>query len=532
MCPATPTFRLLSTPPAPAAWNMALDAVLLEHTGHHLESPSPPTVRLMRFSPQAVLVGAYQSVEAEVRLDWCRAQGIDLSRRVTGGGTILFDESQVGWEVICRFEDLGWPGRPSEALFVELSRPIIAALAELGIEATYRPRNDIEVQGRKISGTGGTDLHGALLFQGTLLVDFDVEAMVRALRVPVEKLRRQELEGMRDRVTWVARELGRVPEYDELEQALARGFEAELGVTLEPGELTEAELQALEQRVERYASPRWVFGRGRPGGEVGTSIYPTDGGVIRATVRTGADRDRVQAAVIDGDFFASPRRAIYDLEARLKGASSRELSILVTAFCHDHPLELPGLGPEAIVGALLEALERARWDCSASAPAGSTPCSPSAPRSPSSPRFAPLTCCSPTAPSRSTALSATWTDATAAVSCTIGEAYLAGEAAGLSVRSITSFEHLMDTLDEIEAAGSSGYVGSCCEAFYRKHRRELESVELPGLLFDVSGAETCYDLGKSAYAYRGDYEGKTEVDLEMLERLLSRLTEEALGGRA
>ena len=65
-----PTFRLLETEPASAPWNMALDAVLLEGCGRKANEPSPPTIRLLRFSPPAVLIGAYQTVEAEVRVDY------------------------------------------------------------------------------------------------------------------------------------------------------------------------------------------------------------------------------------------------------------------------------------------------------------------------------------------------------------------------------------------------------------------------------------------------------------------------------
>jgi len=66
-------------------------------------------------------------------------------------------------------------------------------LRHLGIRAYFRPRNDIEIQGRKISGTGGTELSRAILFQGTLLVDFDVDEMLRALRIPTENFRTKRL---------------------------------------------------------------------------------------------------------------------------------------------------------------------------------------------------------------------------------------------------------------------------------------------------------------------------------------------------
>jgi lipoate-protein ligase A len=445
-----------------------------------------------------------------------------VSRRVTGGDAILFDESQLGWELVCRFDALGLPSRPSEALLEDLARPMVAALAELGLEARYRPRNDIEVGGRKISGTGGTELRGALLFQGTLLVDFDIEAMVRALRVPVEKLRRQELMGMRDRVTWLGRELGRVPDHAELAALLARHAEAELGITLVPGELTGQEREALEARLGEHGSDAWVFGRGRPGGDVGKSIHPTDGGVVRAVVRTGADPRRILAAVIDGDFFAFPRRAIYDLEARLKGASAAQVPALVARHFAERELVVPGVGPEGFAAALLEALERASGGPLGLGPRQLNALFPVGCRLEEAARLRPTHLLLPYCAKPAACARRRDDGCDRCGECSVGAAYDAGEAAGLEVRSITSFEHLLDTLAELRAAGAPGFVGSCCEAFYRKHRRELEGAGVPGLLFDVEGAETCYDLGKSAYAYAGEYEGETSVDLALLGVLLER----------
>lgn len=522
MARTTPLFRLLETGPAPAAWNMALDAVLLEGCGRDAPEPSPPTVRMMRFSPTAVLVGAYQSPAAEVRLEYCRDQGIDVSRRVTGGGAIFFDESQVGWEVVCRFDDLGWPARPSESLFTNLSQPVVSALRQLGLDAAYRPRNDIEVEGRKISGTGGTDLRGALLFQGTLLVDFDVETMVRALRVPVEKLRPRELESMRERVTWLSRELERQPSYEEISEILARSYEEELKVTLEPGGLTEWEAATLEEKLSYYESDDWVYGRGRPGGELGKSIYPTDGGVVRAIVRRGADPRRLQSAMIDGDFFVFPRRALYDLEAWLKGASARQIPDLVTSFFQQRQVEIPGVGPEGIIAALLEALERASAGPLGLEPRQLNSMFPVCGNLTEMERLRPTHLLLPYC-SKPPDCDLRYVDGCDECGrCTIGEAYGRGKEAGLDVRTITSFEHLMSTLRDLRSNGTTAYVGSCCEAFYLKHRRELEEIGVPGLLFDVEGSETCYDLGKSSYAYAGEYEGETSVDVALLESVLLR----------
>ena len=133
-----------------AAKNMALDETLLELKG---TGKSPNTLRFLQFSPRTVLVGYHQSIQEEIRENYCRAHNIEINRRITGGGAIFFDENQLGWEVICdkEFFDVVIP---NNRLFKTLCLPVRSALKFLGLDATFRPRNDIEINGRKISGPG------------------------------------------------------------------------------------------------------------------------------------------------------------------------------------------------------------------------------------------------------------------------------------------------------------------------------------------------------------------------------------------
>ena len=153
------------------------------------------------------MVGFHQAIDEEIRTDYCRANRIDMNRRITGGGAIFFDENQLGWEVFCEKAFFN-TAIPNVRLFKALCDPVVTALALLNIKAEFRPRNDIEVNGRKISGTGGTESDSAFMFQGTMLVDFDVDTMLRALRIPVEKLKAKEIDSVKDRVTCLKWELG------------------------------------------------------------------------------------------------------------------------------------------------------------------------------------------------------------------------------------------------------------------------------------------------------------------------------------
>jgi lipoate-protein ligase A len=193
-------------------------------------------------------VGYHQSVPEEIREGYCREKGIEINRRNTGGGAIFFDENQLGWEIICdkAFFNVNIP---TERLFKTLCSPVLTALSRFGIKADFRPRNDIEVEGRKISGTGGTDSKNAFLFQGTMLVDFDVDTMLHALRIPVEKLKAKEIDSVKDRVTCLNWILGHTPTLKEIKSAIKHGFETGLKIQLVPGEMTSENTSRLKKKL-------------------------------------------------------------------------------------------------------------------------------------------------------------------------------------------------------------------------------------------------------------------------------------------
>ncbi|HAJ95759.1 MAG TPA: lipoate--protein ligase, partial [Actinobacteria bacterium] len=192
-------FRVIDTGHLSAAENMAMDEAMLEARE---EGAAGDTIRFLSFSPHAALIGQFQTVEKELRVDYCREKGIDINRRITGGGALYWNSSDIGWEI---FSTRG--GFPTVSQVEDYYGLFCSALAEgingFGINAAFRPRNDIEAGGRKISGSGGTSLGNAFMFQGTLLVDLDIDIMLRCLRVPVEKLNYSEINSLKDRITWL-----------------------------------------------------------------------------------------------------------------------------------------------------------------------------------------------------------------------------------------------------------------------------------------------------------------------------------------
>jgi lipoate-protein ligase A len=352
------SFRLLDMPPMRAAENMALDEALLELKGR---GRTPNTLRFLQFSPRAVLVGFHQSVAEEVRIEYCEAHGIEINRRITGGGAIFFDESQLGWEVICHkgFFDLRFVSRK---MFRRLCDPVIEALGRWGLEAAFRPRNDIEIKGRKISGTGGTESEKAFLFQGTLLVADYVDTMLEALRIPVEKLEAKEIDSVRQRVTCLQEELGDVPPMGEIKDAVRLGFERALRIRLEPGGLTGEEQALFREKLEHFASEAWIDPV-RPDSRRNRTVQAackSEAGMVRFTLVVDLERKRLKDLWITGDFLSFPTRALNDLQCELRGLPLDRDRIrgCVRAFFDQGRIRISGMGCEDFLKPLDHAFEK------------------------------------------------------------------------------------------------------------------------------------------------------------------------------
>ena len=358
-------FRVIDTGIREGRRQIAFDQALIDA---RKAGTIPDTIRFLRFPPTA-LVGRHQALSREVRLDHCRANGIGLARRITGGGAIYFDEGQLGWSLAFERATLGI------ASLAELAREICeaaaAGLRRLGVQARYRPRNDIEVDGRKLGGTGGFFDGSTLFYQGTVLVDLDPQRMLAALRVPQAKLDRHGVDSAAGRVVTLKALLGAAPAIEAVQAALLAGFAERLGIApawgrIEPGE------EALAARLhdEEIGRDAFVAAIDDPeaGGETLAGAHAGPGGTITAYVRLeGARLDRIREVLVTGDFFVTPPRTILDLEASLRGAAAGEVRGAVERFFLHAPVELLSVTPadfacalEAAIGPPGAAARRAR----------------------------------------------------------------------------------------------------------------------------------------------------------------------------
>lgn len=357
-------WRVIDTGLRRAAENMALNRAILEA---HEQGAIPHTLRFLRFEPSALL-GFHQNVEQELRLDYCREQGIAVQRRITGGGALYFDQTQIGWELYLDKRFLG------TADMTEISRRICEAAADgirrLGVDAQFRPRNDIEVDGRKISGTGGAFDGDSILFQGTLLVEFDVEKMLRVLKIPAEKLSDKAIASARERVANLAELLGAAPPLSEVRTHMTAAFADRFGVHFESATaLTDAEQALYREALAEIDTEEWIYQHNRPDSDaqLRAGIHRCSGGLMRAHVAVDRPRERIKQLWITGDFFVNPRRMVPDLEAALRDTPMKDLRDNVQRFFDGYPVEMLMLQRDDFIAVIEDALARSEPDAHAGA---------------------------------------------------------------------------------------------------------------------------------------------------------------------
>jgi len=248
-------WRLLDLMVADCYTQMAIDEAIAFARGR---GEAPPTIRLYRWKPSAVSIGYFQNVEEEVDLEACRGLGVDVIRRISGGGAVFHDyNGEITYSLIAEEGSRLIP-RDINDSYRLICEGIIEAMGLLGLKAEFKPINDIICGGRKISGNAQTRRYGSVLQHGTVLVDFDVRTMFTVLRVSKEKISDKAIKQVEDRVTTIRRELGRAVSFWEVRDALVSGFESVLGIRLVSGRLSNVEEELVEKFRERYASDEWL----------------------------------------------------------------------------------------------------------------------------------------------------------------------------------------------------------------------------------------------------------------------------------
>ncbi|MBI2658382.1 lipoate--protein ligase family protein [Candidatus Woesearchaeota archaeon] len=173
-------WRLIEQAPYSAAMNMAIDNAIYESVASGRENP---TIRFYKWMPSSISIGAYQD-PGEINLEACKKHSIGIVRRMTGGRAVFHDKSDFTYSVIAPIRVFNYS---IGSAYRQICSWMINSLKELGIKSSLENKNDIVVNGKKISGNAAKAMDkGIYLQHGTLVYDIDMDVMPEVLNISKE----------------------------------------------------------------------------------------------------------------------------------------------------------------------------------------------------------------------------------------------------------------------------------------------------------------------------------------------------------
>ncbi len=298
------TVHYLETGSRDPRYNLAFEEFVLTHRteGEYL---------MLWQNENTVVVGQNQNAEEEIDRAFVEAHGITVVRRTTGGGAVYHDLGNLNYSFITD------SGDAEQITMTRFTQPVVAALQGLGLQAEAAGRNDILVEGKKVSGTAQRLVGNRILYHGTMLFDSDPSMVAGALRADPAKFQSKSSKSVRSRIgnirSFLPKDMTLPAFWEYLKQALAQGGE------LQEEHLTPEELEEVQRlRDEKYATWEWTYGRSPK--YTMTNRRKWDGGILEP--RIAVEEGRITQAVFFGDFLSLT--SLEPLTEALKGCPFRQ----------------------------------------------------------------------------------------------------------------------------------------------------------------------------------------------------------------
>ncbi|MFZ2100999.1 MAG: biotin/lipoate A/B protein ligase family protein [Oricola sp.] len=323
---------------------------------------SDPMLSLVSPETPYVCVGMHQEIAREVDEEFCKSAGLPIIRRHVGGGAVYLDRNQLFTHFIYPRKKAPEFASNLYPMFIE---PVVRTYKQIGVNANYRPVNDIQVEGRKIGGTGAASIGEATVMVGSFMYDFDTATMARCLRVPSEKFRDKLRQTLDDYMTTMAKELPAPPERSKLKSLFLANCAEVLGVEPVEDQPTDAEWAAIEKAEKDLVDPEWTNVQRRKlvalgvkiseGRHLTESMHKAPGGLIRVHL-LGLD-GKVSELMMSGDFTCLPPDGIDRVASELHGVelSQEALAAAAEAAMKTLHVEMPGISGADIATAVMAA---------------------------------------------------------------------------------------------------------------------------------------------------------------------------------
>ena len=260
--------------------------------------------------------------------------GIKIVRRLSGGGAVFHDLGNLNYSFITKDDGESFRN------FKKFTEPVVAALAKMGVKAELIGRNDLLVDGRKISGNAQFSTQGRMFSHGTLMFDTEIDTVVSALKVRKDKIESKGIKSIRSRVANITEYLENPMTIEEFRLEILKSiFEGEENIKYKV--LTDEDWDNIhELSKERYANWDWNYGKSPKFNMQHSHRFPVGGIDVRLQVNKGIIED----VVIFGDFFGVGEIEI--LTEKLKGIQYDRKSISDAIEGIDIPTYLGGITKE------------------------------------------------------------------------------------------------------------------------------------------------------------------------------------------
>ena len=307
--------------------------------------PEEPVLMLWS-TDDTVMIGANQIVKAEINEAYAKDSAITIVRRASGGGTIFTDRETLQYTIILKYDEKAMNKDPKALMREWLAQPLIDALRAAGIDASLEGRNDVTIDGKKISGLAQHVRNGYMCSHGSLLYDTNLEKLAKTLTVDREKIRSKAIASVNARVVKIADHLTGKSMQDFREELIESYGKKK---TVERKEFTEEELKTIEDiKNERYDSESWTYGREPAFTYTNKKRFPGGQLEVFLDVKGG----HINSASIKGDFLAL--RSVSGIEEGLIGVAHREDDLREALHSLDVENALGSLTEKELLEALLE----------------------------------------------------------------------------------------------------------------------------------------------------------------------------------
>ncbi|MGZ2369160.1 lipoate--protein ligase [Ancylomarina sp. YFZ004] len=229
-----------------AAFNQATEEYLLKNFDENFY--------MLYRNKAAVIIGKHQNALAEINLDKCQEQGIEIVRRLSGGGTVFHDDGNLNYCFISN-------GTKGELInFRKYSQPVIDVLQSLNVNAKFEGKSDLTIDGMKFSGNASHIYRSKVMQHGTMLFSSDLSRLNSLLKVNPLTFKDRGIRSIRSRVCNISDHLSTPLSIDELQNKIIEHVQ-NLFPEVKSYELTEEDHQAIQKLMdEKYLKWEWNFG--------------------------------------------------------------------------------------------------------------------------------------------------------------------------------------------------------------------------------------------------------------------------------